>query len=423
MSDSNKKNDPDVVINFPDDDIGFGNIDSLEDYKEPSPNESIKNTSRKAQNNTETAKKAQKDVNTTEQALNTELNDNLNQKNGNEIPVTNEEKKIESDIDKTVNLDISSISTETDDADYDGKKMSPVGGKKKGLLIVIALILIAVLLIIIMFLLKSMKESEKHETSNATPVATETTELSLHLLQSEIAYDPTALPIDATTLVQPEKDGDSITADPETIDPAKIGTQTVTYTITRNGQISTVAETFTVSDKNAPIIKIKETSVTVRIGDEFDPASNVESVTDDIDGNLERKESIDPNTAGYTLSSNVDTSKAGTYQVSVNAVDSTGNSSNQIYTVYVSEQAKKAAQSQISSNNSSNNNQNVQNRQNNSSNQNSQSNENKSASNSAQKREAESNIDEKADKAEGRSINDLIKQNQQSSEETTKNSN
>ena len=445
MSNNNKKTEPDVVINFSDDDVGFGSLDSIENVDESQI------VTKKAIN------KANRDIDTTADPISAHKvkPDKSNDLDISELDNTAEisglNGNLDSELDNTTsfdmpsasnnvnynNSDVASIdedepSTSNDnslsDEDHDINEPH-TSQKKRNILIVIALICIAILLVIIMFLLKNMKEYEKHEENAAAPVTTETTELSLDLLQTEIPYDPTGTPIDATTLVQPEQDGDSIVASPENVDPTQMGTQTINYTVTRNGMISTVAETFTIADKKAPVIKLKETSVNVKVGDEFDPASNVESVTDDIDGTLEKKEAIDPNTAGYTLSSNVDTSKAGTYQASINAVDSAGNSANQIYTVYVGEQGKTQKNESQSSNSTVNNNQNQQVGQNKNSinnstkasqNQNSQNQVNKPTPTPAS-RNTEPEVDEKADQAEGRSIRDLIKQNQKGSEENTNN--
>lgn len=444
MSSNNKKTEPDVVINFSDDDIGFGSLDSNGNVDES------QDIAKKAIN------KTNRDIDTTVESKNgvksSAYPGKTDKSNDPDISELDNTAEI-SGLENITNFDISSASDNNDDNNTDVTSIderessasnnnsfssedhdideSHTSQKKRNLLIVIALICIAILLVIIMFLLKNMKEYEKHEENAAAPVTTETTELSLDLLQTEIPYDPTGMPIDATTLVQPEQDGDSIVASPKTVDPARMGTQTINYTVTRNGLTSTVAETFTIADKKAPVIKLKETSVNVKVGDEFDPASNVESVTDDIDGTLEKKEAIDPNTAGYTLSSNVDTSKVGTYQASVNAVDSAGNSANQIYTVYVGEQGKTQKSESQSSNNTVNNNQNQQVNQNknsnnsstkNSQNQNNQSQVNKPTPTPASRNE-EPAVDEKADQAEGRSIRDLIKQNQKDSEESIKNNN
>lgn len=444
MSNNNKKTEPDVVINFSDDDIGFGSLDSNGNVDESQ--NIAKRAINKTNIDTDTTVESKNDVNISAHTVKSDKSNDV------DVPEPDNTAEI-SGLDNTTSFDVPSSSDNTNDnssdathidedesfasndnsfsnEDYDIDE-SHTSQKKRNLLIVIALICIAILLVIIMFLLKNMKEYEKHEENTAAPVTTETTELSLDLLQTEIPYDPTGMPIDATTLVQPEQDGDSIVANPETVDPTRMGTQTINYTVTRNGLTSTIAETFTIADKKAPTIKLKETSVNVKVGDEFDPASNVESVTDDIDGTLEKKKAIDPNTAGYTLSSNVDTSKVGTYQASVNAVDSAGNSANQIYTVYVEEQGKTQKSESQSSNNTVNNNQNQQVSQNKGSNNNStKTSQNQNNQNQVNKptptpasRNEEPAIDEKADQAEGRSIRDLIKQNQKDSEESTKNNN
>ena len=91
-----------------------------------------------------------------------------------------------------------------------------------------------------------------------------------------------------------------------------------------------------VKDSEPPIILIKEDIIELRVNDSFDPSSNITSVSDPVDGDLQRQEEgEEPEKGHYLIVSDVDTSKAGTYTVRILAADANGNSAQQEYTVEV----------------------------------------------------------------------------------------
>jgi len=110
-------------------------------------------------------------------------------------------------------------------------------------------------------------------------------------------------------------------------DSKKIGEQKIKFKITKNNiQCKNKTYTFQVEDTTGPIIKLKNNSIELEFGEQFDINSNILSVTDKIDGDLEY------NITGYS-----NFSQAGTYTLTVNATDKNGNKSTEKFTVTVKE--------------------------------------------------------------------------------------
>jgi hypothetical protein len=128
--------------------------------------------------------------------------------------------------------------------------------------------------------------------------------------------------------------GITVTANPETIDSTKLGTTEVTYTITDSeGNKKEITREYNIVDNELPIITLKSDYVEVAVGSEFDPASNIDSVVDRIDGALNKVD--ESSFGGYTITSNVDTNIAGDYKVQISAIDSNGNEATSSYDVAV----------------------------------------------------------------------------------------
>ena len=123
------------------------------------------------------------------------------------------------------------------------------------------------------------------------------------------------------------------------IDTSKVGVQEVILEVEKNAIVKEVPIYVEIKDTVAPVIELKEETITVNQGDSVDVLSNVNSIYDAVDGNLNYQmnalvnESVD--TDYYTVSGNVDTNVAGEYTVSVKAVDKYGNSSIKDYVIKV----------------------------------------------------------------------------------------
>lgn len=128
----------------------------------------------------------------------------------------------------------------------------------------------------------------------------------------------------------------TVTADPETIDSTILGPVDVTYTVTDdNGNKKTFTREYNVVDNEAPIITLKADTVNISAGTTYNPALNIESVSDRIDGALTATEN--PSFSSYVITSDVDTNIPGTYTVSIAAYDSNGNETDASFNVVVEE--------------------------------------------------------------------------------------
>lgn len=74
------------------------------------------------------------------------------------------------------------------------------------------------------------------------------------------------------------------------IDTMKIGQQTLKFILTQDGLEKEVEYKVSIIDTKAPDIKFKENSIELTVGDEFDIKSNIESVKDPIDGDIEEND-------------------------------------------------------------------------------------------------------------------------------------
>ncbi len=140
-----------------------------------------------------------------------------------------------------------------------------------------------------------------------------------------------------------------VSCKPTTIDTSKVGKQQLTYTATMQDSYGeTVTKDFTlevtIHDTQSPIIELNESSITITEGDTFDESSNIKSVTDVIDGNLEYVETEPEKTntsapfyesGWYTYTSDVDTETPGKYTVRIKATDINGNATDLAYQVTV----------------------------------------------------------------------------------------
>ena len=145
-------------------------------------------------------------------------------------------------------------------------------------------------------------------------------------------------------------------------DAKKTGEQEITV-VFGDSDDKTKEETIKVSvkDTKKPVIKLKKEKVEITAGDKFDAASNIESVKDPVDGDLEKSEDKKLTKNGYLITSDVNAKKAGSYTVKVTAYDVNGNKAESSYKVTVKkkpqEQAPTQNNNQTSSNNSYSNNQ------------------------------------------------------------------
>ena len=130
---------------------------------------------------------------------------------------------------------------------------------------------------------------------------------------------------DAAKLVSCSDSDVTVEADP--IDLSRCGKQRVTYTLVRDGASRQVTKTFTVRDTKEPRIVLASRSIEVDAGMSFDPYAAVSSVSDPVDGTLDRVEE-EPQEIGdgwYTVRGSYEPNVPGTYYFTVVACDRNGN--------------------------------------------------------------------------------------------------
>ena len=109
-----------------------------------------------------------------------------------------------------------------------------------------------------------------------------------------------------------------------------------------NVQTDSFSAKSTKEDTTKPVITLVSESVTVETGAKYSAKDNIKSVTDDTDGTLEYAKKATEDAAYYTINdSKVDTSKAGTYKVTVTASDKSGNTETKDFNVVVKEAEKR----------------------------------------------------------------------------------
>ena len=131
------------------------------------------------------------------------------------------------------------------------------------------------------------------------------------------------------------------------IDTTKVGPQEIIVEVEKNQIIKEVPIMVEVKDTIAPKIQLKKEVISLTEGDSFDVLSNLTSVYDKVDGEIEyQKQEIvnsEVDTNYYTVDSNVNSDVPGTYEVTVTAVDQYGNESMVTYSVEVSEKVEEVA--------------------------------------------------------------------------------
>lgn len=164
--------------------------------------------------------------------------------------------------------------------------------------------------------------------------------LSMSFLSvKEVEYG--AQEVNTLNFVEEVQNGDLVDYTKE-IDTSKVGTQLLTYEIQKEDVKKEYLINVMVKDTKKPIIKIKKDTITLYVGNGYDYSDNIESVSDEVDGNIPYAESApEVNENGYYLiSSDFDKNSTGSYTVSIKAVDKNGNEENSSYTIKVIEKPK-----------------------------------------------------------------------------------
>ena len=122
------------------------------------------------------------------------------------------------------------------------------------------------------------------------------------------------------------------------ITTTKVGLQELVLVVSKGNVSKEIPITVEVKDTIAPEIIIKEESIQIDKGYEYDLLSNIERVYDNVDGDITYKncDEIDENDSNYfTISSDFNYNVSGEYTINIYAVDKNGNETNDSYKVTV----------------------------------------------------------------------------------------
>lgn len=123
-----------------------------------------------------------------------------------------------------------------------------------------------------------------------------------------------------------------------TIDTKILGKQVITYQVTKEDMTKNFEYNVEIKDTKKPDIIFSQNKVTLNYGEKFEMKKYIKSVKDPVDGNLSYKDKVTEDDKGYyTYSGEVNTKKAGKYEVKVIAVDINGNKSEKIFNIQVNE--------------------------------------------------------------------------------------
>ena len=124
----------------------------------------------------------------------------------------------------------------------------------------------------------------------------------------------------------------------QSIDPSVIGEQEVILEVKKESIIKDVPITVSVKDSQAPVVELKEENITITQGDSYDILENISSVTDSNDGDLSYYEETNQSRLkAYNVSMDGELDSVGDHNVTITAIDNSGNITKQTYTVTVVE--------------------------------------------------------------------------------------
>ena len=127
------------------------------------------------------------------------------------------------------------------------------------------------------------------------------------------------------------------------VDTMNVGKSEVLLNVSEGEHDRTYSLKVEVKDTNEPIIEVENKDITLDYEEDYDVKSNILSVSDKVDGEFlevpadTASENIRNN---YAVISDLDTSKAGTYKVTVIAIDQHENKTEETFNVTVKEKAK-----------------------------------------------------------------------------------
>ncbi len=132
----------------------------------------------------------------------------------------------------------------------------------------------------------------------------------------------------------------SIKSYTKNVDTLAVGKQQLVFEIAKDDVVKKVSVDVVVKDTKAPTIELKSGQVSIYAGDTYDVKSNIEKVTDVVDGDIPYSEAELENGPYYTVTTDLDNNKVGTYTVTVKASDANGNVNEATYNITVAAKPK-----------------------------------------------------------------------------------
>ena len=150
---------------------------------------------------------------------------------------------------------------------------------------------------------------------------------------NKIEYGSTA--VDTVSFVESVENGTIVDYTKE-VDTTSVGVVRLKYEVSKEDVTKEFVYEVEVVDTKLPVIAFHKDTIYVYVGNNYDIKKNIKSVTDEIDGNLTYVTEVPEEKTGYyTINSNYNYKKTGTYSVEVTAVDKNGNTANGKYNIKV----------------------------------------------------------------------------------------
>ena len=134
------------------------------------------------------------------------------------------------------------------------------------------------------------------------------------------------------------------------IDTSVLGEQEIILEVKKDNIVKDVPVVVSVVDRTAPVIQLNKDTISITEGDTIDLQSNILSVNDAIDGDLNYSNEVTEASLNYYTFSYDDLTSVGSHDVVVTAVDKSGNISTSIFKVNVAEKPKTVEVASVSAN-------------------------------------------------------------------------
>ena len=121
------------------------------------------------------------------------------------------------------------------------------------------------------------------------------------------------------------------------IDTSKVGEQEMVVEVKKDNIVRDIPIIVSVIDSVAPVISLKEEKVSITQGDNIDLTSNVESIKDEVDGDISfLQDVLEDSKFYYHLDYNADEiNNVGEHDITVTAKDKNGNTSSMVFKLEV----------------------------------------------------------------------------------------